>query len=196
MSDSNDLTRKKAAARAMDATVPDIFALSSRLTEIPGEHTLIRIADSASLNFPGKWVEAAQRGENGCKIYRQTESLAGTLSVGYFNAAEKFRQLILALCQQEAHAMLEAELNEVRNELSGTRHSSSYFLSAGSTEALNGKLLIVLQGFFPDMQIKEALICGPANERDFFFLSLQALKPEFPIYFNHLRLALKTLEWN
>lgn len=108
---------------------------------------------------------------------------------------ERAKMLINKLSSGEPRALLDFELSALKAVLSMLRKNINYEFSAGCTELLCHKMVLVLQSEISEPKMKEALIIFPTGS-EFGQISLQAIKPEFQSSLNYLRHALKSIEWS
>lgn len=203
MSHMDDFTPKRSAAESdLAATVPDIFAPALNRQLIPSDCTCVELIPSGRLNFPGVWETFPHEAgdvrlanlEESALVYQQKDSLTAVVSIGNFKLSERAELLLSNLVSDGARALQDFELSSFHAALCETRKSTDYEINAGSIELLGNRLVLVLQGVFAKSRMKEALIIFPAGN-GYGHLSLRAIKPEFPIYFDHLRHALRSVEW-
>lgn len=187
-------TRKKFTNSDLSATVPDIFASIAAANEFPEDSTCMDLLDCARIKFPGNWQESARDSKRQEKVYKRQSSISAVISIGKLSKNDAESALIARLCSGEPRAFQENELAVLLPAISGLHSSEDYELTAGSSELLADKMIIVLQGLLPRIATKEAVLIFPDGKR-YGVLSLKAIKPEFPVYFNHLRQALQSLEW-
>lgn len=187
--------RRKFEDSGLSATVPDIFAPSLQGDRLPNDFTWIELSQSGRLSFPGLWQkEPSNPDESELVSYKLVTSLTARLLVGKLRAGQRAEIIIAGLCRDMPCIFRDYELAALRAALSTVRESP-YELSTGSTEILGDRLVLVLQGFYPQTLMKEALLIFPEGD-SYAQLSVRCLKEDFPIYFNHLRMALKFIDWS
>ena len=188
-------SRKRSSESELSATVPDIFAPTYLNSEIPNDHTVINLLQAGRIKFPGAWKKDGLPESRG--FYQSRACLVAFLEIGDVRADEENRQYILSLLQGEPRVprvVNEGEIEKLRDALVGFRPRTSYDLATASIEVLCDRLVLVIQGYFLQSKTKEAFIVFP-NQENISFLSMRAPKLEFLIFFNHLRHALKSVEW-
>lgn len=185
-------SRKRSAESELSATVPDIFAPTYLNSEIPSDHTVITLLEAGRIRFPGAWKKDGLPESRG--FYQSRECLVAFLEIGDVRADADSKGHIFSLLKGEPRVFNEGDLEKVRDALERFRPRANYDLATGSTEVLCGKLVLVFQGYFIQSKTKEAFIVFP-NGDNVSFLSMRAPKLEFLIFFNHLRHALKSIEW-
>lgn len=188
-------SRKKKASSDLAATVPDIFASMAKENYLPAENTLMKLCGAGQLKFPGTWLELAKKGKKSSSIsYRRQDSISAVLAIGPLPLGEHSEIQIKNLCLNEARTLEDVDLEGLRYALSGRHSPDECEISAGSIELLCHKNVLVIQGYFANEAMREALIIFP-NNTGYGQLSLKSIKAEFPLYFNHLKQALKTIQW-
>ena len=194
MAQTDDQSEKTKSGE-QSSTVPDIFASMSEINEIPSDFTLMKLSDAAQIKFPGIWTVFESPGTDSSSVsFRQADSISALISCGLLSANDKTRLCLNNLCLSPARAFQPDEWEELHICLSSRRPKDKYEIKAGSIELLQDKPVLVIMGFFRHPAIKEALVIFPCA-KGYGYLALQAIILEFPIYFNHLRHALKNVEW-
>lgn len=186
--------RKRSLENELSATVPDIFAPTYLYSEIPEEFTSINLMQSGCIKFPGLWKKDGLPESKG--FYQSRECLVAFLEIGDVRVDADGAEFLQKLLAGEPTVFSAADLEKLKESLSLFRPKASYELSTASLELLNNRVVIVVQGYFLQSKTKEAFIVFPNTEGGVSFFSLRAPKLEFLIFFNHLRYALKTVEWN
>lgn len=185
-------SRKRSSESELSATVPDIFAPTYLNSEIPSDHTVINLLQAGRIRFPGAWKKDGLPESRG--FYQSRECLVAFLEIGDVRADQDSKDFIRGLLSREPGVLNEGDLEKLKDALVLFRPRSNYDLTTGSAEVLCNKLVLVIQGYFIQSKTKEAFIIFP-NQDNVSFLSMRAPKLEFLIFFNHLRHALKSIEW-
>ncbi len=183
--------RKRSSESELSATVPDIFAPTYLHSEIPSDHTIINLLNAGRIKFPGAWKKDGLPESRG--FYQSRQCLVAFLEIGDVRADAEAKEFIVGLLKGETR-VLTGDLEKLRDSLIGFRPRANYELSTASVEDLGGKSVLVVQGYFIQSKTKESFIVFP-NQDTVSFFSMRAPKLEFLIFFNHLRHALKSIEW-
>lgn len=184
--------RKRSVESDLSATVPDIFAPSYLFSEIPDEYTTINLLEAGRINFPGAWKKDGLPESKG--FYQSRNCLVAFLEIGDVRTDEYGGESLRALMSGPAKVLGESEMGRLISALAGFRPEESYTIGTASSELLCDRIVLVVQGLFTQSKTKEAFIVF-RNGNHYSFLSLRAPKLEFPVFFNHLRHGLKTIEW-
>jgi hypothetical protein len=191
-SDNSNL-RKKPGIN-LCSTVPDIFASVAAENATPSESTTIKLCSTGHLEVPGVWQEYGDANHPAAVSYRRVESFSTVLRIGVMHLSESSQLTLKDLCPGNPRAFQDIELKSLLEALALTHSIEGYEIAAASTELLSGRIVLVILGFFRSTATKEALVVFPLAGH-FGYLALQAIKPEFAVYFEHFKQALKTIVW-
>jgi hypothetical protein len=187
---------EKTVARTLSATLPDIFASVAAANAFPSDTTSMKLADAGFLRFPGCWLAgAADPKQPSSQHFRRNDSISAQVTIGPLQICKDAETLIESVCLCAPRALHEVELSDLIHALADTHRIGGYEIATASTEVLENKVILVIQGYFRSKAMKEALIVF-RNTEGYACLSLLAIKPEFQVYFDHLRQALQTIKWN
>jgi hypothetical protein len=185
---------KKSQDQDLSATVPDIFASMAKSAEVPAESTAVKLGNAATLKIPGVWGQQKAGLRSSSVSYKRAESVSAVITVGSLELDKRGEELIKSLCAKEARALQDFELSGLQAALAESRRPDKFEISAGSTELLHDRVVLVVQGDLAREQVIEAIIIFP-ERIGFGQLSFKAIRPEFILYFDHLKLALQSIEW-
>lgn len=186
---------KKSQDNDLSATVPDIFAAMAKSAEVPANFTVVKLGNAATLKIPGEWAQLKAGLRSSSVGYKRAESVSVTITVGPLELDKRGEELIKNLCGKEARALQDFELSGLQAALADSRRPDKFEISAGSTEMLHDRMVLVVQGDLAREQVIEAIIVFP-ERIGFGQLSFKAIRPEFILYFDHLKLALQSIEWS